>query len=430
MKSKSIANFDTLMNRDIYKEKILDFLQHFQKNKATLSIHRGLYLYGKSGIGKTTFITNFLRENNYDMIYYDSSDIRNKNIVELLTNDNMSSVNVHSMFTKKRKQIVIVMDDIDCMNNGDKGGINSLIKIMRSKKTKKQKQEEISMNPIICIGNNHVDKKIKELSNICLSFELNEPNNKNIERLLSTQITDEKYEMSKLVSFIDSDLRRFWLIVDAISKQEISSETLNTMFSKHNVLDNVYNIVKGLLNTPINLEEHNNINETDRTIIALLFHENIIDVADKITVENNKTYNKVLDNICFADYIDRITFQKQIWEFNEMSSIIKTIYNNNILHDKENKQSKKKINDVRFTKVLTKYSTEYNNMVFINNMCQCLNMDKNDLIHFFLELREKYSIAEIVDMVEINGINKLDVNRLFKYISILKFGNIDELVDE
>ncbi len=57
-------------------------------------------------------------------------------------------------------------------------------------------------------------------------------------------------------------------------------------------------------------------------------------------------------------------------------------------------------------------------------------MDKNDLIHFFLELREKYSIAEIVDMVEINGINKLDVNRLFKYISILKFGNIDELVDE
>ena len=32
----------------------------------------------------------------------------------------------------------------------------------------------------------------------------------------------------------------------------------------------------------------------------------------------------VLDNMCFADYIDRITFQKQIWIFNEMSSLIKT----------------------------------------------------------------------------------------------------------
>ena len=45
------------------------------------------------------------------------------------------------------------MDEIDCMNNGDKGGINSLIKIIRPKKTKKQKLEDNTLNPIICIGN-------------------------------------------------------------------------------------------------------------------------------------------------------------------------------------------------------------------------------------------------------------------------------------
>ena len=55
------------------------------------------------------------------------------------------------------------MDEIDGMNNGDKGGINSLIKLIRPKKTKKQKLEEITLNPIICIGNYHIDKKIKEL---------------------------------------------------------------------------------------------------------------------------------------------------------------------------------------------------------------------------------------------------------------------------
>ena len=38
-------------------------------------------------------------------------------------------------------------------------------------------------------------------------------------------------------------------------------------------------------------------------------------------------YLKVLNNICFSDYIDRITFQKQIWIFNEMSSLIKTFQN-------------------------------------------------------------------------------------------------------
>ena len=58
------------------------------------------------------------------------------------------------------------MDEIDGMNNGDKGGINSN-KIDTSKKTTKQKKENITMIPIICIGNYHIDKKIKEMMKIC-----------------------------------------------------------------------------------------------------------------------------------------------------------------------------------------------------------------------------------------------------------------------
>ena len=109
------------------------------------------------------------------------------------------------------------------------------------------------------------------------------------------------------------------------------------------------------------------MNETDRTIVALLWHENIIDMLDKNS--NDKTipiYSKILDHICFADYIDRITFQNQIWQFNEMSSLIKTFYTNKMYHDylPENKNQYKP-EEVRFTKVLTKYSTEYNNILFI-----------------------------------------------------------------
>ena len=104
--------------------------------------------------------------------------------MELITNQNMSNINVYTMFTRERKKIVIVMDDIDGMNNGDKGGINSLIKIIRPKKTKKQKQEELSMNPIICIGNNQIDKKIKELVSQCKSISLNTPTQQQIKELL------------------------------------------------------------------------------------------------------------------------------------------------------------------------------------------------------------------------------------------------------
>ena len=53
-------------------------------------------------------------------------------------------------------------------------------------------------------------------------------------------------------------------------------------------------------------------NETDRTIVALLVHENIIDMFSKFEhKEVIDFYLNVLDNMCFADFIDRITFQKQ-----------------------------------------------------------------------------------------------------------------------
>ena len=61
------------------------------------------------------------------------------------------------------------------------------------------------------------------------------------------------------------------------------------------------------------------MNETDRTSIGLLFHENVIDLLEKIDNINKEEiingYLKILENITFCDYIDRITFQKQIWIF-------------------------------------------------------------------------------------------------------------------
>ena len=67
------------------------------------------------------------------------------------------------------------MDEIDGMNNGDKGGINALIRLIRPKKTKKQRLEDTTRSPVICISNYHVDKKIKELMKVCHTFELKTP---------------------------------------------------------------------------------------------------------------------------------------------------------------------------------------------------------------------------------------------------------------
>ena len=150
-----------ILNREHLKNDILNFIKDFYSNPNDLSKYRGLYLYGEPGIGKTMFIKNILHE--YDIIYYDAGSIRNKCVINTITKNNMSNSNVLSLFQNKKRQIVIVMDEIENMNQGDKGGINLLLKMIRSKKTKKQRQEEIASTPIICLGNYQNDKKMNEL---------------------------------------------------------------------------------------------------------------------------------------------------------------------------------------------------------------------------------------------------------------------------
>jgi hypothetical protein len=159
------------------------------------------------------------------------------------------------------------------------------------------------------------------------------------------------------------------------------------------------------------------MNETDRTSIGLLWHENIIDVIEKVDKKIAVPfYIQQLENICFADYIDRITFQKQIWQFNEMSSLIKTFKNNKLYHDTFKTKNKYNPSEVRFTKVLTKYSTEYNNSLFIQKLCQKLGMDKKDLFGFFMEIKNNNDDNAIAHLLENYEINKLDIHRIYRYI--------------
>ena len=127
------------------------------------------------------------------------------------------------------------MDEIDGMNSGDKGGINTLIKLIRPKKTKKQKKEEITMIPIICIGNYHIDKKIKEMIKICETVDLKTPTNdqiKNILNILMPKLEDDLKK--KMVTYIQGDLRKLKSTYDIYRNQEsiLKNQLIQNMFQK------------------------------------------------------------------------------------------------------------------------------------------------------------------------------------------------------
>ena len=426
---------NTILNRDEKVTSIKDILKSFEQNKHNMLFKKGIYIYGDPGTGKTTFVTNILKELDYDIINYDAGDIRNTSVIEDITKHNMSDKNIMSIFNKKVKKIAIIMDEIDGMNNGDKGGINTLIKLIRPKKTKKQKLEEITMNPIICIGNYRVDKKIKELMKVCNTVELKTPNYSQIEQIIQNLFTDIDTNIrSKIIDFIQGDLRKLNSIYNIYKDKPdfFKDDIIENIFQIKSYNDDTKKITNKLINNYYNIDEHNNImNETDRTSVGLLWHENIIDVIEK-TNKNISVpfYIKQLDNICFADYIDRTTFQKQIWQFNEMSSLIKTFKNNKLYHESFNKPQKNNITEVRFTKVLTKYSTEYNNSLFVQKLCQKLGMDKKDIFGYFIDLKNKYDDNEIFALFENYEITKLDINRVYRYLEKYTKENATGTVDK
>ena len=428
-------NLNEILNRREKVDFIKNILSSFDENKNNLLYKKGIYIYGNPGTGKTTFVTNILKEMNYDVIHYDAGDIRNKAIIDNITKHNMSDKNIMSLLNKQIKKIVIIMDEIDGMNNGDKGGINTLIKLIRPKKTKKQKMEEITMNPIICIGNYHVDKKIKELMKVCNSVELNTPSNEQISIIIKRLFPDISIDLeTKIIEFVQCDLRKLKNILSIYqNNKDLLIKYLNSnIFQTKTYSEDSKKIIQKLLLKPYKFEDHSKLmNETDRTIVGLLWHENIIDYLNSF--KNNislPVYIEQLNNICFADYMDRITFQKQICQFNEMTSLIKTFKNNKYYHsflkniksntNNYNSDEKKPVSmnniDIRFTKVLTKYSTEYNNSIFIQTLCMQLGMDKKDLFSFFIHLRNHYEENQIISLFENYEINKLDIHRIYRYL--------------
>ena len=418
---------NSIFDRQHTVDSIKSILNDFDSKCNELTYKKGIYIYGSPGSGKSTFVMNLLKEMDYDVIKYDAGDVRNTGLINTITRNNISNRNVLDMMTRKVKKIAIVMDEIDGMNNGDKGGITALIKLIRQKKTKKQKLENSTMNPIICIGNYCIDKKIRELMKVCNTFELKLPTMNQIKHILDMMFPDLKQNSEKqesILQYIQCDVRKLNFVYDIYKNNPtlLEDDTLSLIFQRKSNNEDSKRITQTLINNYVPLNAHSRVmNETERTIVALLWHENIVDMLEKY--DRGKSipiYQKILDKFCYADYIDRITFQNQIWQFNEMSSLMKTFHNNKIFHDSfpENKD-KFGNSEVRFTKVLTKYSTEYNNMMFIYGLCQELDLDKGDLFSMFQEIRLMSANDDDNDIEKLfdnYNINKLDIQRMYRYM--------------
>jgi DNA polymerase III delta prime subunit len=451
---------NAILGREAIVSQITDILARFKAEHNMPNFKKGIYLYGSPGVGKTKFITDILTSLNYNIVRYDSGDLRNKGFVESLVHNNI--LNNNTIFGAGRK-MVILMDEIDGMNSGDKGGITALIKLIRQKKTKKQKSEKTIRIPIVCIGNYGMDKKMVELVKGCTAFELSVPTELQMEKLvhmfsidgaqeiegadgdsrgrLSQRRRRPAAEVAKLVAYAAGDIRRLLFAIRlykenqnlfggggrAGAEEGCGGAALDTVFHIPARNKDSKNIVHHLLNTPEPMARHPAvITDTNRTVVALLYHENVVDAFRQVSVPRATSfYLRFLDNMCFADFIDRITFQNQIWIFNEMSSLLKVFRGNKMFHDAfPEMRGLYRPAEVRFTKVLTKYSTEYNNQLFIYSLCQKMDLDKTDMLDFFRDARARFGggavdtefLSACEQKFDHRWVSRLEAKRIYRYL--------------
>ena len=418
--------FDDYLNRNDVCTQLKTLMTEFDKNKHNPQYKRGIYVYGPAGVGKTYFVNSVLSKMGYDIVRYDAVDNRS-DIITSITKDEISDMNVISCFYKKKQKIAIVITEMDSMASNDKSVLDDLIKLIKpKKKTKKDdKHNKPTLIPIICIGQQNTNKKINDLCKGCNIIEITKPLNseiKNIIRSFFHNISDNPSKIQSLTKFINGNLH----ILQNIYKINKTTPKLIEEYNLPNLIQfktsniEINNVVRMLMKSKYNIDEHLEIiNEPDRTIVAHLWHENIVDAIASVPVSISiPFYLTQLKNICFSDYIYRVAFQKQIWQFNEMSSLIKTFKNNTHYIDTLPNNEKNIPKDIRFTKILTKFATEHGNINFIHRLCNTLNMDKYDMISFFTKLQNNPQKINVeVELLELYDITTLDIKRINTYIS-------------
>lgn len=408
-----MVHIGDIINYNEQKQVFMQFLCEFSEDKTNFATKRAMYVNGGIGIGKSTFVCDILKEQNFDIIHYDICDLKAN--IETLTSNLLSSSNITNFFkqTSEKRKIAVVIKDVDSIINTERTVLSTLIKLIRPKKTKKQKNDPIIQNPIIFIGSSITDKKIKELIKVSAIIQLPSPTDLQLKQILDKTDIVESLK-SNIMKYTKRDLRKL--------KDTISLFEKDATFDLHNIFSSISindtkDITKHLINKKCEFDDNSSlINDTDRTIVSLLWHENIIDIFKNTPLNKSlPIYTSLLQNICFADYIDRITFQNQIWQFNEMTSLLKIFKNNYIIHN-ESDIKFETIKDIRFTKILTKYSTEYNNFIFCQSLCNRLSLDMKDVHSFFTYFITASKTEESVNNVlEDNDINKLEVARIYRY---------------
>jgi replication factor C subunit 1 len=199
---------------------------NFEKKGADgLGGYRAIIIHGPPGIGKTTAAHLAAKLAGYDVLESNASDTRSKRMVESGLGDVLNNSSLLGYFAgdgkqvdQHKKNIVLIMDEVDGMSAGDRGGVGALAKIC--------KKTDI---PMILICNERKLPKMKPFDFVTFDIPFRRPTVDQVRSRIATICHREglKLPMQVIDALIEGSNKDIRQIINMISTAKLDQDAMD-----------------------------------------------------------------------------------------------------------------------------------------------------------------------------------------------------------
>jgi hypothetical protein len=314
-----------------------------------------VFLVGPPGVGKTTLAYRVMEQNGMRVSEFNASHTRSgacfrKIILPLLQRGGV--INMMETGSSQKGGLGVILDEIDGLSSGEKGGLQSLLAYLREWKPSNPGV------PVIFISNTIQQRMLQMISRYCLTFKVTNADEGQVRALIGKDVPNQWKQ------FALGDLR-------PLLRGEYNEERYVDDDCPQAIPEGVVPLAKWCLYSEMDpfliLEMENN----DSNLAGLVIAENIPDRLECVKGDTREAwdlYIKMFRCIQESDYADYWAFFYQTWRLLGLSQDVK-INTMNLFLNKyapyhgslaEKNNGGPPAADIRYTPVLTKQSALFN----------------------------------------------------------------------
>ena len=361
-----------------------------------------VFLYGPPGIGKTTLAHRALEDAGLRVVEWNASQHRHKAAVSEALEPLLQSSNITDYFHEKgHRSLGIVLDEIDGMSVGDKGGLSELLRLVK---------EYNGSNAIVCISNEWQEKRYAGFLRWCKALQIGVPSPADILPIILSTLGEDKVELAEarilaieLQKTHSGDLRKILQSLREMAPEfkrgrmtltemrevlrdgpvERSSLGTNRVRRSETIKTALNNLLTGNMDTYAEIPLNNN----DLNLAGLHLHESMpkwLQKNEKDSRKAFKVYSELMNPITTSDRLDYYTFFYQHWSLFSLTYQVKLQSVNIRLFEgveplfpnrNEDQAVKWTDSDVAYTAVLSKQSWLYNQFRYLCEMREIIQKE-------------------------------------------------------